>query len=141
MLAADVKAKSAPKVIQADAAINAKQASDDTAGHKEVMRPVINAAGATKDVHEADLDLTHADSAPGTLLVSAWMYVHCFSLFGSNWSTVQGYTAIASILLHVLLRLERWCVRERRLLGRMWSTCMAEGPSGAHCFLQLQVVL
>ena len=64
-LAADVKASSASKVIQADPAITVKQESNDAAG--EVMRPVINAAGATKDVHEADLDLTHADSAPGTL--------------------------------------------------------------------------
>lgn len=60
--APDVKAKSAPDIIQADPAVTAKQASNEAAG--EVTHPVINAEGATKDVHESDLDLSHADSAP-----------------------------------------------------------------------------
>lgn len=67
-LASESKAKSAPKIIQATSADTVKQAEQQA-----VTPPVINAAGATKDVHEADLDLTHADSAPGTLLVSACM--------------------------------------------------------------------
>ena len=59
-LAADAKAKSAP---DDPPAVLAGQAG----GHvvEEVTHPVVNAEGATKDVHEADLDMSHADSAPG----------------------------------------------------------------------------
>lgn len=46
----------------------------------EETHPVINAEGATKDVHEADLDLSHANSAPGTVicLLPVWLgQKHC----------------------------------------------------------------
>ena len=62
-VATEPKVKSGPKILQANSADTVKQA-----GQQAGSPPVINAAGATKDVHEADLDLTHADSAPGTLL-------------------------------------------------------------------------
>ena len=51
--------KSAPKTVTADGV-----AADG------MTHPVIDAAGVTKDVHESDLDLTHADSAPGVLVLS-----------------------------------------------------------------------
>lgn len=64
-LAADAKAKSAPKIIQADPEKDVRQVESHLT--EQVKRPVVNAEGATKDVHEADLDLSHADSAPGAL--------------------------------------------------------------------------
>ena len=64
-LAADAKAKAAPNLIQADPALVAAQNGGDVAG--EVTHSVTDVEGATKDVQEPDLDLSHADSAPGTI--------------------------------------------------------------------------
>ena len=58
------------------AGANAKSASENPAvvasqGGRhmgEETHPVVNAEGATKDVHEADLDMSHADSAPGIVM-------------------------------------------------------------------------
>ena len=62
-LAADAKAKAAPNLIQADPAVVAAQNGGDVTG--EVTQLKTDAEGATKDVREPDLDLSHADSAPG----------------------------------------------------------------------------
>ena len=55
---------------EAAAAVKASAAGDhllvDVKASKSA--PVINAEGATKDVHEADLDMSHADSAPGMII-------------------------------------------------------------------------
>ena len=61
-LAADANAKSATD----DPAVIASQGGGQVA--EGGTRPVINAEGATKDVHEADLDMSHADSAPGIVM-------------------------------------------------------------------------
>lgn len=60
-LAADANAHSAPD----DPPVVVAQAGGHVA--EEVTHPVVNAEGATKDVHEADLDMSHADSAPGMI--------------------------------------------------------------------------
>ena len=76
---AALKAQAAAKRQNPAADANAKSASDNPAviasqgGGRMVenTHPVINAEGATKDVHEADLDMSHADSAPGTVMCLA----------------------------------------------------------------------
>ena len=60
-LASDADAKSASK----DPAVVASQGVGRMG---EETHPVVNAEGATKDVHEADLDMSHADSAPGIVM-------------------------------------------------------------------------
>ncbi|KAL3136783.1 hypothetical protein ABBQ38_005497 [Trebouxia sp. C0009 RCD-2024] len=62
-LAADAKAKAAPSLVQADPAVVAAQNGGHVTGG--VTDSVTNAEGTTKDVQEPDLDLSHADSAPG----------------------------------------------------------------------------
>ena len=62
-LAADAQAKSESRLTQDDPA-----KANGGLVTRELPHPLLNgqtAVGVTKDVHEADLDLSHADSAPG----------------------------------------------------------------------------
>ncbi|DBA88087.1 TPA: hypothetical protein ACH3X2_005086 [Trebouxia sp. C0005] len=62
-LAVDAKAKSEPKLVQ-----NHPAKANGGLVTRDLPHPLLDgqaAAAVTKDVHEADLDLSHADSAPG----------------------------------------------------------------------------
>jgi hypothetical protein len=62
-LAVDAKAKSEPRLVQDDPA-----KANGGLVTRDLPHPLLDgqaAAAVTKDVHEADLDLSHADSAPG----------------------------------------------------------------------------
>jgi len=62
-LAVDAKAKSEPRLVQDDSA-----KANGGLVTRDLPHPLLDgqaAAAVTKDVHEADLDLSHADSAPG----------------------------------------------------------------------------
>lgn len=74
-LAADAKAKAAPSLVQADPAVVAAQNGGHVTGG--VTDSVTNAEGTTKDVQEPDLDLSHADSAPGMVMC---FYIACPAL-------------------------------------------------------------
>lgn len=74
-LAADAKVKAAPNLVEADPAIAAAQIGGHVTGG--LTDSVTSAEGATKDVREPDLDLSHADSAPGMLMC---FYIACSAL-------------------------------------------------------------
>ena len=62
-LAVDAKSKSEPRLVQDNVA-----KANDGLVTTDLPHPLLDgqaAAAVTKDVHEADLDLSHADSAPG----------------------------------------------------------------------------
>ncbi len=62
-LAVDAKAKSEPRLVQDNPA-----KANGGLVTRDLPHPLLDgqaAAAVTKDVHEADLDLSHADSAPG----------------------------------------------------------------------------
>lgn len=104
-LAADAKAKAAP---DDPPAVVEGQAGDRVA--EEVTHPVVNAEGATKDVHEADLDMSHADSAPGTIM---------FVVISMVWleACINAYVSLRS---NVLLR---WiCITYDSFSAHRWSS-------------------
>ena len=77
--AVDAKAKSEPTLVQD----NPAKANGDIVT-RDLPHPLLDgqaAAAVTKDVHEADLDLSHADSAPGGgCCLRCWSCLWC-SLF------------------------------------------------------------
>ena len=75
-LAADAQAKAEPKLIQADLT-NPDQAKQDLSHPLLDGQTRQEATGVTQDLHEADLDLSHTDKAPGKSSTSS-AYAFCF---------------------------------------------------------------
>ena len=77
-LAVDAKAKSEPRLVQDDPA-----KANGGLVTRDLPHPLLDgqaAAAVTKDVHEADLDLSHADSAPGEhCCLRCWICLLCSS--------------------------------------------------------------